>query len=587
MIVRMRKAHIILQAKDAESAVKAVRGLGLLHIEHTQAPSGRDISQALEDLNLLRRACDILTEAQRQGGRGDSYIEKCDWHLVARHIIDLHKRIEHLREFSLGLKKGIEEWQPWGDFEPRSIYALREKGIYLKLCLAPVKELGGLPQQVYVKKISLTGGVARCVLLAKGDFQVPFKELEPPKLSLSQMHLRLWEDAKGIAALEKDIARRIDYLPKFLEAKNEAQKQLEFQQALAGMAGYEGLVSLKGYFPYDKEEALLRTAKKERWAVLTAEPAEDDLVPTLVRNPRWVSIISPLFKVLEVVPGYRELDISLWFLLFFSVFFGMLIGDAGYGLVYLLLTFLAQKKFGHRAKEQPVFTLFYILSSCAIIWGGLTATFFGQQWLSGVVKPLLPALRNDRNMQQLCFFLGALHLTIAHLWRAMLKFPGLAFLADIGWAAILWAAFFIARFLILTEPLPGFVRWLLIFGPLLVVFFSSPQRNILKSFGSGLGTLLLNLMNNFTDIVSYIRIFAVGLAGVAVADSFNQMAAGVGFSNIGLGFFASLILIIGHLLNVVLGPLSVLVHGVRLNVLEFCMHLDVKWSGFSYRPLKE
>ena len=122
---------------------------------------------------------------------------------------------------------------------------------------------------------------------------------------------------------------------------------------------------------------------------------------------------------------------------------------------------------------------------------------------------------------------------------------------------------------------------------LLVLFFTNPRKNIIKGIGQGLGNLLLNLINNFTDIVSYIRLFAVGLATVAVADSFNKMAMEVGFGSLAAGLLTAFILLLGHSLNILLGPMSILVHGVRLNVLEFCNHLDIKWSGFSYRPLKE
>ncbi|MBM3243727.1 MAG: hypothetical protein FJZ12_02705 [Candidatus Omnitrophica bacterium] len=311
------------------------------------------------------------------------------------------------------------------------------------------------------------------------------------------------------------------------------------------------------------------------------------MVPTLVRNPRWLNIISPVFKIIEVVPGYKELDISLWFLIFFSIFFGILIGDAGYGLVYFLLTFLVQKKLGARFKDKSAFVLLYILSSCAMLWGVLTATFFGQEWLPSWVRPLLPALRESKSMQTFCFLLGALHLSIAHSWRAILKFPALSFLADIGWIIILWLAFFIAKLLVLGDSLPVFYPYLITAGVTLVVLFTNPSRNVLKSLGSGLGSLLLNIMNNLTDIVSYIRLFAVGLATLAVADAFNKMAMDIGFGSILSGVLTSLILLIGHLLNIVLGPLSILVHGVRLNVLEFCSHLDIKWIGFTYKPFSE
>ena len=93
--------------------------------------------------------------------------------------------------------------------------------------------------------------------------------------------------------------------------------------------------------------------------------------------------------------------------------------------------------------------------------------------------------------------------------------------------------------------------------------------------------------NSFTDIVSYIRLFAVGLATVAVADAFNKMAMDIGYNSILTGTATSLILLLGHGLNIILGAMSILVHGVRLNVLEFCSHLDINWSGFSYKPLEE
>jgi len=157
-------------------------------------------------------------------------------------------------------------------------------------------------------------------------------------------------------------------------------------------------------------------------------------------------------------------------------------------------------------------------------------------------------------------------------------------LSEIGWTAILWGAFFLAKTLILGDNFPGFAKWLFIAGAGCVVIFANPSKNILKGIGQGVGDLLLNLVNSFTDVVSYIRLFAVGLATVAIADAFNKMAMGIGFNSVLTALATSLILLVGHALNILLGPLAVLVHGVRLNVLEFCSHVDIKWSGFLYRP---
>jgi V/A-type H+-transporting ATPase subunit I len=169
----------------------------------------------------------------------------------------------------------------------------------------------------------------------------------------------------------------------------------------------------------------------------------------------------------------------------------------------------------------------------------------------------------------------------------VLKAPSLQALAEIGWILIIWAAFFLAKTLLLGDIFPFFGKWLIIGGLGLILFFTSPQKNILKTIGEGLATIALGLVNNFTDVVSYIRLFAVGLAGVAISDAFNSIAAGTASAGI-VGIIASiLILIAGHALNIILGPMSVLVHGVRLNVLEFCGHAGVTWSGIAYRPLKE
>ncbi|OGX30483.1 MAG: hypothetical protein A3G37_01845 [Omnitrophica WOR_2 bacterium RIFCSPLOWO2_12_FULL_46_30] len=590
MIVRMKKVAVITQAKDANSAVGELRRLGVLHVEHQHPPAGKDIAIIHEDLALANEALGILSQKELAAIEPRQIDSRTflDRRHCARHVIDLYKRIDQLKEYSRGIILSIAQWEQWGDFAPGEIERLRENNIYLRLYQVPEKQLKDFPGNVVVKNIHTSGGITHCVVISRGLVELPFKEVVLPKTGLEAMRRRLQEDKQALELLKQELCALTCRRKELAQLKQSLEKELEFHQALEGMGQNNGLAYVAGYIPSNAVPALADLAGKQSWGLSISDPSEEDSVPTLIKNPRWVSLISPVFKVIEVVPGYRELDISLWFILFFSVFFGMLIGDAGYGFIYLLLTFWAQRKFGGKVKDKAPFYLFYILSSSAIIWGLLTASFFGQEWLlERSLKPLLPALGDDKNVRTLCFFIGALHLSIAHIWRVLIQFPSPVALTDVGWISILWGAFFLAKVLILGAQMPVFGPWLIISGMALVVLFSNPRKNILKGISAGLGTLLLNVINNFTDVVSYIRLFAVGLAGVAVADAFNKMASGVGFKGIIPGLLSSFILLAGHGLNVLLGPMSVLVHGVRLNVLEFCTHLDIKWSGFPYKPLKE
>lgn len=588
MIVPMKKVSIIVQSKDATSTIGNLRSLGVLHIEHEKAPVGGDVNAIRDDIAFVDRAVAILSgEEFSKKPTGEPTQDILDWRFSARHIIDSWKRLDQVQEYTRGLKDTITKWEPWGQFDPRTIKELANKNIYIKLYQIPAQDMKNLPQGLIVRKLFTSKGVVHCAVISHKEIDIPFKELTLPKSGLGELYQRLEKSKQIIGWIKEDIQRHTSYRTPFLRIKKSLEKELEFREALSGMGESGELVYLRGYIPFDAVNPILEASKKEKWGTVISDPSEEDNIPTLIRNPRWVSIIEPVFKMLEIIPGYKELDISLWFLVFFSVFFGILIGDAAYGAIFFILTLLAQRKFGRRVQSKAVFILFYILSSCAIIWGSLSGTFFGQEWLPQSVKPLIPSLRNSRNIQTLCFFIGALHLSVAHLWRTVVKLPSPKALAEVGWMLILWGAYFLAKMLILGDAFPAFGKWLFIVGAFLVVFFTNPRRNVIKGIGAGLSNLLLNIVNSFTDVVSYIRLFAVGLATVAIADAFNKMAMGVGWGGVLTGVATSLILLLGHALNIVLGPLAILVHGVRLNVLEFCNHLDIKWSGFSYKPLKE
>jgi len=133
MIVPMKKITVIVQEKDANSAVSQLRSLGLLHVEHQRVPSGKDFATLGDDMALVDQASGVLSETEFIKAEDKNNKEPSDWRFTARHIIDMRKRIEQLQEYSLKLKNGISQWQPWGDFDPEAIKDLSAKNIYLNL----------------------------------------------------------------------------------------------------------------------------------------------------------------------------------------------------------------------------------------------------------------------------------------------------------------------------------------------------------------------------------------------------------------------------------------------------------------------
>jgi V/A-type H+-transporting ATPase subunit I len=614
MIIPMKKVGIVVEAQEAQNTVSHLRSLGVLHVEHQKMPQGEKIEACRRDVELVDAAIGILSEEIFKKGEGAHAleVEKCalcqekacpsssapalsseeekdwDWKVCATHIVDQGKRYAHLKEFSRNLAIKIDYWEKWGDFDPQALQTLCAHGVIVRLYQVSRAEMAQFPAGAIVEVLRTDKDAVCCAVISRSDIAVPFKEVEPPKMRLSMMKERFAEDSCIIRKLVEDVRSAVFRQESLLRQKKILQKNLEFWNAVGGMGSEGAFAYLVGYVPVDRTDDLLAAARRQSWAVQIDDPSADDLVPTLVRNPRWVSVIQPLMKFLEITPAYTELDTSPVFLIFFSLFFGIIIGDAGYGMLYLILTFFLRRKFGAKIRDKRIFPLMFLLSSCAITWGVLTGTFFGQTWLAGLgVKALVPILNDPVFLQGMCFFIAALHLSLGHAWRFVVQFPASTAWAEAGWINILWAAFFLAKTLLLAAIFPPFGKYMIIVGIALVVFFSNPRKNIFARIGAGLGTIALSIMNSFGDVISYVRLFAVGLAGVAISDAFNSMVSGVAAGGVFGLIAAGLILVAGHLLNFALSPMSVLVHGVRLNVLEFSGHAGVTWSGVRYEPLSE
>jgi V/A-type H+-transporting ATPase subunit I len=375
-------------------------------------------------------------------------------------------------------------------------------------------------------------------------------------------------------------------------------------EAAAAMGHTEALSYLAGFLPAGQAAELKEFCRRNGWALLLRDPGADDDVPTIVRNRRWIDIIRPVFQLLGTVPGYREFDISFFFLVFFAFFFAVIIGDAGYGLVLLLGTLFFMRR--QRRRGQPpakTMWLMMLMSTCTVAWGALTGTWFGSAtlaalpWFSWMTVPAIASFdpSSSETIKIICFVAGTIQISIAHAWnfiRQAGKKPFIRSLAQLGWLSLVLGLYHLVLSLVLSSerfPVPAYAAWMMAAGLVVIIVFSQQRGRFFPGVAMGLANLMTTFLNGisaFSDIISYIRLFAVGLATVEIAKSFNGMAAGMADGVLGV-ILASFVLILGHSLNLAMGALSVIVHGVRLNMLEFSGHMGMEWTGRPYKPFKE
>ncbi|HBO44991.1 MAG TPA: hypothetical protein DD670_13890, partial [Planctomycetaceae bacterium] len=224
--------------------------------------------------------------------------------------------------------------------------------------------------------------------------------------------------------------------------------------------------------------------------------------------------------------------------------------------------------------------LLMIVGAVSLIWGAATGTFFGFT----PYKPPIPIDLSEESrtfMMSLSFTIGAIHLSLAQCWQAVRHYPDLRFLNKLGWAAFIWGMYGVVRMFVLNEPMNWETPWpyLLLTGATLAIGFAAPSRNPVKMIGLGLAAFPLSMLSAFSDVISYVRLMAVGLASSVLAVSFNDMALGMEFWPLTV-----VILLFGHGLNLGLALIAMFAHGVRLNMLEFSNNLGMQWIGYPYQP---
>lgn len=605
MIVPMKKVSIIVLDSDKRGSLENLKKLGVLHIEQIEG-TNEDVTR-LENKKAAYEKALFSLVIPKNADLSARLPEDVPDNVIDR-ILELQDRKRKIREDLEKLCREEERLGVWGDFDPALMKELSAKSVFVTPCEGSPDVYGKLQEQFSCVMFSSGKTLVRFALITFGsppeipeDFTT-IKKIAIPEDSLSRVREIIAEKNGELEQIDEELLNTVRYKQELDDALSHVEEKLNFEKVHASMGREDTLAYLTGFLPKSDADKLTETASQKGWGLLVDDPGEGDAVPSLVKNPKWIRIIEPIFGMLGTVPGYREFDISFFFLVFFSIFVALIIGDAGYGSVLFLgIVFIMIKTVIAKKPISPGLVLFLVLSVCTIGWGTITGTWFSNRaiaetpFLSRLVIPALYSFnpKSGELVKYICFIMGTIHLSIAHIWNfidQVRKKPFIKSLAQLGWLSLVLGLFYLVLNMVLDAtkfPLPRFALFMIIGGLAFIIFFGKQEGKFFKGLLQGVGGLLTTFLSSiscFSDIISYIRLFAVGLATVAIASSFNQMASGGGGIVAIIG--SVVILIFGHTLNLAMAALSVIVHGVRLNMLEFSGHLGMEWTGVPYKPFR-
>lgn len=587
MIVEMLKVFLVSRAEDRKQVLERVRALAMVHVKPVDRQRAVAAEKVATRLKQFKRVSQILNATRPSGERpglgADAIVEE---------VLSIQQRAAERQNRLSSLRRELEQLKLWGEVRIEQFKALSEAGVGVWFY--------AIPDQVPLSDVLKID--AQCVEVLRplpgkkqlvGVADQRHHPVMPPSAELIERPARdaptVRRDAQELDAAMKADAARLSALAgvrsvvdeQIAALQDEANWSITEHSALSG----EDLFALQGWLPAEEKQRFESQVNQGdlKVAVKFMEATEADQPPTLIKNPAWTKPIDGLFGMLGTTPGYREFDVSEAFMVALPIFSAMLVGDAGYGLLLFLVllgmygTFA--KILGARFTQLMIITGFLTM-----VWGLLNGGFFGFNMWTHAPVPVDMSDWSRWLMMLISFTIGAVHLSVAHLWPAVRLYPHPTYLSRVGRAVLIWGMYGVILALVLKTDTVGWYTpfpWLLIIGTCLMIGFAQPRKNKLMQIVMGVADYPLNLLGTFSDVMSYVRLMAVGLASSVLAVNFNDMAFMAG--PIAFPF----IFVLGHALNISLCLIAIFAHGVRLNMLEFSNNLGMEWTGHPYQPFKK
>ena len=618
MIVKMLRYDLVLLKQQSEDFIERLRELGLVDITTTGwEPQEKDrlllveidqYQKALDQLEAFAQSEDCVKDDVKPYESAEQAMEA--YQKLTQHKASLVAEVARLEKLS-------EEVAPWGEFDAQMYSKLQSRGVQLRYFVTQTStydsSVAEWSQKNPVVEISRTTSSVYFVIVTvdQSALELDAQEIKAPAFDAKGAKAEAQKceaELKSLSAEFSRVAASMDLLQAKLCTLKSMLQSAKIEGA-SEQAADGALVVMEAWA--EKERAAEVEAMLDDYAdvvYLKREPVEEDDTPVKLQNNRFARLFE-LIGGMYALPKYGTLDLTPFFAPFYMLFFAICLNDAGYGAMILLAGLALYLKGGESMRQASMLTMF--CGGATVLFGGYTGSLFGMS---------IPDMLGYENIAdspfldfQGQFFTWSLALGVFQILLGMLlnicfksKYFGItSVFGQLGWFIILLAACLAGGLPMLNEAWvipffttssPAFYAALGV-GAVFMLLLNDIHRNPVVNFFSGLWDAYNNITGLLSDVLSYIRLFAIGLSGGVLAVVFNSLALGLTGLSEGIGEFgvgtifqilgATAILLVGHGINLFMSAISSFVHPMRLTFVEFYKNAGFEIGNRSFEPVKK
>lgn len=604
MISPMTKYSFILLSGQTEEFLSKIQDLGVIDITRSVKPVDEKSEALLSEADTVKKALTVLNSC-------DAEPEKCfrfDGDPVEA-ALKAQADVEELKNELSSAKKELSARKPWGQFSTEAIGRLEAQGLKIRFYSCQKKKFDPAWTEIQpLQVVSETDTTVFFVTVApvSEEYSFPIEPMAAPEGSVNEMELTIKDLETKLSERKKLLGNLKDCIGELKQRYNEKLGALDLYLAESAteMAADSHLAVVTGFAPTEDDKRLC-DAFDALGIYYIHEPATKEDNPPIKLHNNWFAKNFEVLTGMYGMPVYDEFDPTPVLGPFFMLFFAMCMGDAGYGIVLMLIALFMKLKMQGTSLGK-MYRLIGFLGGMTFFVGLFLGTFFGMSILEASWTPeWLKALCVDGWFPDgkiagfpvqmvLAVAIGVLHICLAMIIKTINYTKRFGFSKTIstwGWTTLIVGGIIVIA-LGMTEILSEVAfKWVIIalaaVSSLAIFVFNTPGRNPLVNIGSGLWDTYNMVTGLMGDVLSYIRLYALGLAGGMLGNAFNIMGSMILDIPVpGVNWvFCIVILIFGHVLNLAMSCLGAFVHPLRLTFVEYFKNSGYEGTGLKYNPL--